>query len=111
MKEEYLRKINELYNEISNMQSLHQKPYSLEYLVKQILDLINQLNEIDDGEHYSMIHSALYHTLGKEVYYADYSYKMSIKKNAAKVRQHEYKKDLDNAIRQIHYDIFSLLEK
>ena len=111
MKEEYLKKINELYNEISNIQSLHQRLYSLEYLVKQILDLINQLKEIDDGENYSMIHSALNHTLGKEVYYADYSYKNSIKKNAAKVRKREYEKDLNNAIDQIHLDIYSLLKE
>jgi KaiC/GvpD/RAD55 family RecA-like ATPase len=110
MKEEYLKKINELYNEISNVQSLHQNPYSLEYLVKQILDLIDQLNEIDAGENYSMIHSALYHTLDKEVYYADYSYKRVLKKNAAKVRQREYEKDLNNAIDQIRLDIYSLLK-
>ena len=111
MKEEYLKKINDLYREICEIEYLDKKPYWLSYLVKQILELILEQIKLDYNMHYSNIYDNLLHTLNKEVSYVDYAYRKMIKMNAAKVRQQEYYSELNNAISQIRLDLSSLLRK
>ena len=111
MKKEYLKKINGLYKEICEIESLDKKPFLLSYFVKQILELISKLKQLDSNLDYSNIYDNLWHTLNKEVSYVDYAYGKMIKKNAAKVRQQEYYSELNKAIGQIRLDISSLLGK
>jgi len=111
MKEEYLKKINDIYREICEIESLDKNPFRLSYFVKQILELISKLKQLDSNLDYSNIYENLWHTLNKEVSYVDYAYGKMIKKNAAKVRQQEYYSELNKAIGQIRLDISSLLGK
>ena len=71
---------------------------------------MDKLNEIGECEYYSLTYPALYHTLNKEVGYVDFAYKKTIKKNAAKLRYTEYRRELSRAIDQIHLDIYDLLK-
>lgn len=109
MKEEYLNKIRALYNSICGLQISDSSPFILQHYVKQILEQISELNAIDDSENYLHIYGCLSHTLNKEVGYVEYAYDKTLKRNAAKIRQKEYRQELENAIRQIHLDIFTLL--
>lgn len=110
MKEEYLNNIDEFYIKICDLTS-SDNPSTLEYFVKQILDLILKLQNEDENCEYEETYRQLNHTLKKEVGYAKSAYEKTLKRNAAKVRMTEYDKQLENAIKQIQIDIWILLQK
>lgn len=110
MKEECLNKINEYYNKICALTS-SDNPSTLEYSVKQILELIIKLQNGDNNYEYEESYRSLNHTLKKEVRYAISAYEKTLKRNAAKVRKTEYNQQLESAIMQIRIDIGNLLQK
>lgn len=110
MKEECLNKINEYYNKIGASTS-SDNPSTLEYSVKQILELIIKLQNVDNNYEYEESYRRLNHTLKKEVRYAISAYEKTLKRNAAKVRKTEYNQQLETAITQIRIDIGNLLQK
>lgn len=105
---DYLKKINDLYKEICNIQPLSKTHYDFENKVRQMLNLILKLSQIENNTDYLHNYRNLSHTLGKEVTYVDYAYKKMIKKNAAKLRQQEYENELRIALDQIRRDIYGL---
>jgi len=109
MKEEISNKINELYRKICDVSYSEHSPHLLKSYVRQILEQISILKEIDKSENYDHISFSLNHTLNKEVNYVELAYEKTLKKNAAKIRHKEYHQELERAIKQIEIDIFSLL--
>ena len=111
MKEEYLKKINHLYKEICDIESLDKNPNNLVDLVKQILGQILKLIQFDGNMHYLRNYDALNYTLKREIDCVGGAYIKKIKKNAAKARNQEYNVELNKAIGQIRIDLIGLLER
>ena len=102
-KEELIVKIRNDYKELSKVESAS----SLESKAKQILELVYALGDLDSAYHNAS--DELDHTIRKEVSYALSSEKDMFKKNAAKIRKVEFRKDLEDAIFQISLDLSSIL--
>jgi len=113
MKEDYLKNIKELFDNIVKLPFAQYggRPYDLAHYTTLLIEQIDHLTKVDDCKNCPVIIGALNRTLGKEVYLVQYAYEKTLEENASKIRTVEYYEAFESAIRQIKIDIYSLLIK
>ncbi len=112
MENSIIESIRKQLIEINNLSSDDRHFYLSQYvenILNDIMKLIKMTDNKEKKQTYEFLYDGLYLTLDKEVWSAKNSFNKAKKKNARPIRLNEYNTTLKKAIKQINFELSSLI--
>jgi hypothetical protein len=109
MEKQIQARIKRLFGNLTIPNNYNYRMYDFSRDAKDILHSIEELYKLTGKAEYRDISGRLSHTLRKELLDAEYGYKQTLKKRAARVRTTEFHTMIRQCIQQIDIDIMEIL--